>query len=335
MVLNALLAFATFFIAPVLSVRPWHVFWAWVWSIAQGLSPLWYFQGREQMIRAVVPEGAGRVIALVAMILFVRMPEHGALALALQAFGAVTGSGVGLYYLYKDLPARQLSLRASFRSLSFGFSMFLYRIASTFYTVLNVFLLGLSSGPLIVSCFAGAERLTSLAIASFWPFWRALYPRVVRNLANNAPEALRQVRLALLTTTLVGIAIALAFELAAPYLMPLFLGTGYDQSISVLRLLAPVVPLAGITGACGILLMVPLGRDRAFSYITAIAGIVNVLVALTLVPARPLLRMPVLVVTVEAFITLAIIWSLRRIKADILALHLKSAVRLPTDLDME
>ena len=60
-----------------------------IYFVAFGLNPFWYFQGLKKMGRAVAVEILTRSVALVGLLIFVRAPEDVAIALWIMASGAM------------------------------------------------------------------------------------------------------------------------------------------------------------------------------------------------------------------------------------------------------
>lgn len=108
---------------------------------------------------------------------------------------------------------------------------------------------------------------------------------------------------------------AMVFVLA-PLLVRTLLGQAYEPAVPVLRILALLPPLIGISGILGIQWMVPLGLDKAFNAIIVIAGLANMGLAVLLAPNLKAEGMAWSVVSAEAFVTLAMFLHLRWRKLD-------------------
>jgi PST family polysaccharide transporter len=118
------------------------------------------------------------------------------------------------------------------------------------------------------------------------------------------------VRRSLLATTGLSLAATFVLEVMAGPIIRVFLGVGYEESLSILRLLALVIPLASITGTVGMLWMLPLGLDRRFARITVMAAVVNLCVAAVVVPRFGAEGLAVLVVGIEGLLVLAMVLML-------------------------
>ena len=89
----------------------------------------------------------------------------------------------------------------------------------------------------------------------------------------------------------------------APFISALLLGPGFTPSIAVMRVLAPIIFLIALSNVLGIQLMLPLGRDKAFTLTLFSAGLLNVVLAVALAPPWKALGMAVAVLISESFVT--------------------------------
>lgn len=158
-------------------------------ALAQGLSMTWVLIGLERARSVALVEAGTGLAMTVGVIYFVDMSAHAWRVLAVQA--VVTGGVafcIGVWAWY-HLPAAPWSPRRALGRLREGFSLFVPRIATGFYTVGNAFLLGLYAVPLQVAWYAGAERVTGAVARLGEPLTRVLLPRVVRHRAQTESDA--------------------------------------------------------------------------------------------------------------------------------------------------
>ena len=104
--------------------------------------------------------------------------------------------------------------------------------------------------------------------------------------------------------------------LAAPTVVALLLGPGYEDAVPVLRVLALLVPIIAVGTVLGLFWALPFGRDRVLLLVTATAGLVNVALVVVLVPRMAALGMAALgmasaVVTAELLVavTLGVLYA--------------------------
>ena len=98
-----------------------------------------------------------------------------------------------------------------------------------------------------------------------------------------------------------------AFVLA-PVLTPLLFGPGYEDSVAVVRVLSLLPPLLGVGTVLGIHWALPHGFDRIYMRFVLAAGLVNVLLAVLLVPRWGASGMATAAVLAEASVEAGLVW---------------------------
>lgn len=248
-------------------------------AIFRALNPIWYFQALER-VRAVAAVYMVSNLLLIAAVLFlVRSANQGWLVLALKASFLMASCSVTLLLAYRDTPATWPSACEIWRVLRDGWSLFLFRGSAMLYTTANVLLLGLIASPPVVAWFAGAEKISRAAAGAIMPLAQAFYPRINYLIQTDRRSAQRTALAAARIITAAGAAIGLALWFAAPLLIRVALGPGFERSIPVLRVLSVVPPLMAVSTVVGVQWMLPLKMDRQFTTIIFVAGALNVLIA--------------------------------------------------------
>lgn len=285
---------------------------AFLLGVLRAASPFWYFQGLERMPLVATINVLSSLTAVVIMLVCIQTPQDAWMSLALRSGAAAISAAVCFGVAYRDTPFIAPSLAHAWMSLRTGWSLFLFRSAVSLYTTANVLLLGVLAAPAVVAWFAGAEKIAKAATGAVNPITQAFYPQINHLMAKDRAEAAQAARVSVLFTIGAGLFIGGVTFLAAPLLVRLLLGAGFGASIPVLRLLALLPPLIAGSNVLGIQWMLPLRLDREFNVIIILAGLLNVLLALELVPRWHQLGMAASAVFAEALVTGAMILILRR-----------------------
>ncbi len=285
--LCGLVALVAVLVAPHVSAfkaHPNFLFWAVLSSILRAFSPLWLFQGTEQMPRRAWIDIATGVFYVVLVVCLVRSPSQGWLVLALQAATNLLGSGLLLVSVYRQVKWLKPSLPYAVGALKMGASMFLFCCAVSLYTTANTVVLGLFVNSTLVSFYAGPERILKAAQGLLGPMAQAVYPRIDRLRAEHSQSADVMLRYTLVIMLSAGLAVGVLTFLLAPLAVRLLLGPQYLPAIPVLRILAGVIPVVALSIVFGMQCMLPLGMDREFNVIIVGCGILNIVMALILAP---------------------------------------------------
>ncbi len=298
---------AAYLLVPIFRERPEYLVWAWLFAVAQGLSPFWYFQGVERMQLPALLEVGGKALATAGVFLLVKGPEQGWLVLALQAGGGFAWVAAASWMIYREIPLLVPTLAASLRMLRESLGLFIFRGASGMYLQANSFILGLVASASTVAYFGGAEKIVRAAISLIHPATQAIYPRISHLAATDGDGARRMVRLSLFLVGGLGIMLGLAAFLGAPWLVQLFLGPGYEAAIPVLRVLSLLPPVIAVGTVLGIQWALPMGYDRPFYLAVVTAGALNIVMAVTLAPRFGALGMAISVLLADLLVAAALL----------------------------
>jgi polysaccharide transporter, PST family len=202
-------------------------------------------------------------------------------------------------------------------ALTSGRSAIFFRIAETSYTSCNSLLLGFLCPPGVVGLYAGAEKISrGLLVSLLDPMQRSVYPGVAKALAVSRVGAARLVR----TSTAVTVSIAAAGSAvtfaAAPLMIRLLLGPGYEGSVPALRVLLLVPVAIALKWGIGLNWMVPAGHSQTFNIV--IAGSAALHLGATFVLARQWGQtgMAAAVAVTEVSIPICVYFLLRRSNLD-------------------
>jgi PST family polysaccharide transporter len=291
-----------------------------LWALSLSYSLNWFFQGLERMAFVARWETAARVLSLAGIVILVRSPADTWKVLAIQGALMTGAVVVELVVTYREVRFRIPSARLVVRTLGLGWSTFIYQGALSFYTVGNGFILGLFGSPAAVGYYVGAEKISKAFATMLFPITQAVYPRISHLATHARGDAARLARTSLFLVGAAGCLMGLGVFLGAPLLVRVVLGPGFDSAVVVLRILALLPPLIAISNVLGIQWMLALGLDRLVNTVVISACVLNVTLALILVPRYQHVGMAVAVVASEALVAFGLYALLRIRNLDPLAI---------------
>jgi PST family polysaccharide transporter len=212
-----------------------------------------------------------------------------------------------LFLAYRTIPCRMPAYRLVRGALARGWPLFVFRSAESLYGVANAFILGLFAAPAQVGYFASAEKISRATFGLLNPIRETLYPRL-SNLAHHSPE--RAASLAR-TGAAVMISSGLIFSLAvywfAPQLIGVLMGQAFGPAITVLRILSVLPLVLAVTHSAGLQWLLPFGRDAEVNRIVVAAGVLNLVLAVTLAPRFTQVGMACSVLCAEVFVCVSML----------------------------
>jgi PST family polysaccharide transporter len=278
---------------------------AWLIALAQGLTPTWYFQGVERLPSFTMIELGGRVLMTAAIFATVRRPADSWQVLAWQALFSTVACAVNTKRLYKEVEFVAPRARGAWDALRMSWGLFLFRATVSLYTTANVIILNVFVSSAQIALYGGSERLAKALLGILGAVPQAVFPRISHLVRADRDAARRLARISAAVTIGASILLCLGLILAAPLVIRLVLGAEYEGAVPLLRILALLVPIITMSGVLGVQWMLPLGMDRPFMRIVAIAGVLNVALGAFLSAQFGAFGMSCAVVGSELFVTVA------------------------------
>jgi O-antigen/teichoic acid export membrane protein len=283
------------------------------------LTPTWFFLGTEQQSTLSRITITARMLAVPLTFLLVRTPADLPFAAAIYSGTPVI---VGLACLLTLARSRMLQpaavtgseLAGAFKD---GWPLFLSTASMSLYTSTNTALLGFVAGPVAVGYYSAAERVTGAAQGLLGPINQTMYPRISRLMQESRVEAYAIIRRSMRYVGALSMLLSVLLWVLAPYVVGILYGASYQPAVSVLRWLAPLPFVVGLSNVFGIQTMLPLGMKTTFSRIVLLAGPLNIALLLTLASAFGAKGAAASVLTTELLVTLAMAVSLWRLDVPI------------------
>lgn len=285
--------------------------WCVAAAVLQAAHPYWFLNGLERMRTVAGLTTAERLLGLVLILVLVQEPADAWKVPAVQAGMAVGALGVGYGLVGRAYPIRRLRWQGAWRVLRRGWVLFTSTLAVKGYASSGVVLLGLFATPEAAGLYAAAEKIVRAGTGLLQPITQAVYPRLAYLVRQGLEQGRRTMQQWLGRTALIGLLLGGSVFLGAPWIVDLALGTGYAETVRLLRILAAVPLLVAVSSAFGLYWMLQLHMDRAFAGITVAAAVGAVALAVVVIPAYGASGMAWIATGAEAFIALAMYAWLR------------------------
>ena len=312
-ILSLLIVIPASFLVPAIH-RSQGLLWpTMLWAFAWAFSASWYFQGLERIGVAAGCEASARILSLAGILALVRSPDDTWKVLAIQGGLVFAAVLVETALAYRQVGFQMPTPRLVWETLRWGWSMFLLGGALSLYTIGNGFILGLFASSTVVGYYMGAERISKNFATMLSPITQAVFPRTSHLAGHARGEAARLTRTSLFVMGGAGCAIGFLVFFSAPFLVRVVLGPGFEPAVVVLRILACLPPLIVASNVLAVQWMLALGLDRLVNTLMFSAGVLNVLLAVALVPRYMHVGMAIAVVAAEALVSFGL-YAVVRIK---------------------
>lgn len=302
---------------PFLKEHPRLVTWGIIYSLAEGFTPFWYFQGTERIRLSAALEMGSKFSALGALFLLVKGPQHVWRALAIQALTPSVMAFVGIpLAFWTSVPCRP-RWSVIHAVLGEGWDMFVYRSTESLYGVANAFLLGLYASPTDVGYFSAAEKVSKATAGLVNPIREALYPRINHLMHRDKPEAARLAKIGSVLIVVLGLLLSIALFTFAGTAIKILMGGQFKPAVDVLKILSPLPILLAVTISSGQFWLLPMRKDRVILRVVFRAAVVNLTLSFLLSPKWGHIGMAMAVLCSESVVSSCLLWNVMRLRRDI------------------
>jgi PST family polysaccharide transporter len=316
--------------APEFRAHLWLHVCTYLVCIGTVLSPLWLYQAMEDLGRVSIFNLAVKLLFSMSVLLLIRhaddyIYQNLAISVAQILVSAVAlGVAIRRFGLHLRWPS-WTELRGRFRE---DRTLFFSNVAITIYASSNTFILGLLSMPYNVGIYAAGTRLESMA-ESFTSLAlnQAFFPIVAQAFGQGREQGLRMVRQVFFPLAALLTVVAIGLWLVGPLVLGILYGAKFQEAGTVLRVVAVLPLIIGLSNLLGLHTMLNLRLDRPFFWITVGGSVIGLGLNWLLVRPYAHLGAAYALVLTELYITAAMYFYLRWRGIDLMQLsHLREGL---------
>jgi len=282
--------------------------------IGQFLFPIWFFQGMERMKYITYINIGSRLLFTIAIFIFVQEKSDFYMVPVLSSLGTIIGGLYSLYFIrtnfhIKFVFQKIITLKYYLHEAN---HIFISNLAISLYTISTTFILGLFTDNTIVGYFAAADKIIQAFKGLMSPISQTIYPYISKKVHQSKEDGLKFIRKVTFYIAIFTSLVSLFIFVFAGFLVNLLLGDQYQNSIIVLKILAPIPFMIGLSNIFGIQTMLNFERKKPFSQILIAGSIINLILSFILVPLYQYIGSAISVLIVESFITVTMFIYLQK-----------------------
>lgn len=250
----------------------------YVTCISTVLSPFWVYQAMEDLSRVAMFNLLVKLLFTGAVFLVIHQPEDYVWQNLVLSVSQVLINAIALGVAAKRFNIRffwpsVVQLVARFKADA---TLFFSNVMITLYASSTVFFLGILSTAYAVGLYSAGTRLEGVALSFVtMALNQALFPIIANAFGQSRESGLKMVR-TVFWPLLGGLGlVAAGLWIIAPWFVPFFFGPKFVGAVAVLRVVALLPLVIGISNLLGIHTMLNLRMDRPFFVITAIGSVIG------------------------------------------------------------
>jgi len=276
--------------------------------------PLWFFQGQERMFYITVINLLTKSSSLILIFLFIKSDQQYLMVIFFTVLMNVVSVIIAQLILYRAWKFRYHWPDICYikRQLKDGFIIFISTIAISLYTTSNTFFLGVFANERSVAYYASAERIVSGVQSLLSPVTQSLFPYLAKLVHEDKAAGLAFLKKIFLRISLLTFATSSLLFVFAPDIVRLLLGVKYNDSVVILRIMAFIPFIVGMSNVLGLQTMIPLGMKKQFSKILIVGSVIDLSLIFLFVPTYGYVASAYCVVITEVVVTLLMIICLNK-----------------------
>ena len=275
--------------------------------LGQTIFPVWFFQGMERMKYITFLNILAKLIFTISIFLFVKESTDYFYVPLLNSLGFVIAGLLGLWVVFRDFGVVFMvpQMEDIKHQLEEGWYIFISTVAISLYTISNTFILGLFTNNTIVGYYSAVEKIVKSVQGLLGPISQTIYPYVSKLISESKEAGIRFLRKILFLIGVFSFILSTLIFTFSNSIVKIIFGSQFIESIIVLKILAFLPFIIGLSNIFGIQTMLNLNYKKAFSTILILASILNISLAIIMVPMFKHIGISISVMLSEIFVTVS------------------------------
>lgn len=248
------------------------------------LFPIWLFQGMEKMGMIAIANISAKLMAVPLIFILIKSPSDTWLAGLITGITTIIAGIISLIAIkrFNWINWHKPTWSGLKKELCLGWHVFLSSAAISLYTVSTTVILGIIIGPIAVGYYTAADKIRLAVQGLINPVSQAVYPRINAEMAKNKTIAFAMIRKLLLIQGGGTFVLSLCLFLFAEPIILLAYNENYIYSVVVLKWLAWLPFVIGLSNVFGIQTLLVLGLNKIFSRILIVSGVFSLMLVFPL-----------------------------------------------------
>ncbi len=254
--------------------------------ILNALGCEWFYRGTENFRYIAIRGLIVRILSVIFLFLFVKDKDD-IYYYALYTLCVTGGNNLlNFIHLRKFVRLDRADVRRinPLRHLRPTLHVFALNAIISVYVNLDTVMLGFMTCPAAVGYYTAAAKLSRISLTLVNAIGLVLLSRMSALHREGKTDKFNQLAQKSMDITVgINTPLCLGMIVMAPTLIRLFCGPSYETSVTTLAILAPVLPIIGMSNVMGIQILYPQGKENLVIIATTAGAVVNVILNLVLI----------------------------------------------------
>lgn len=253
--------------------------------IANGIDVTWFYQGIEDFKKVTIRNLFVKFAYVISLFVFINEPDDLEKYVLIVVLSALIGNSIMLVSLPSHINMHIREKLHPLYHLKECILLFVPQVMNYVYALLDRSMLGWMTNTDNVTIYDQAQRLIRTITAILQSLGYVMMARIANLKAGNDEEGMKYyIHKSADFTTFFSIPAVFGILGVANEFIPIFLGNEYVESIPTLKLLSILVLTIPFNGVLGTQILLPMGREKEYTFATISGAITNILINLILIP---------------------------------------------------
>ena len=266
----------------------------------------WYFQGIEEFGKIVISNSISRIVNLICIFIFVNDVSDLNMYIFMLAAFPVMGNVILWMYIRNNTIRISLKDINPFSHIGGAFQLFIPVVAIQIYTVLDKTMIGLYTDTSVQNGFyEQAMGIIRLSLTIVTSLSTVMVPKISFAFVKGDENAIKRYMLkSYRFTWALALPVTVGIAMVAELLVPWFMGAGFNEVITLIRLGSVIILFVGFSNVIGIQYLGPIKKQNVTTITVIIGAVINFCMNLILIPKYFALGAVISSVVAEGCITI-------------------------------
>lgn len=270
----------------------------------------WFYQGIEDFGYITIRGLCVRIVSAALLFLFVKSEQDLLLYGAYCVIGTVGSNVFNFFRLRKyvhttNIVWANLNIK---RHLFPATKVFAFNVITSLYLKLNPMILGFFSGNAAVGFYTAATKILAILITMTTCLSQVIMPRASKLIADdNNNEYSSLIQKSFDFTLFLSIPLSIGLICTAPFLIRVFCGESFEESIIASQIVAPIAMIVGISNVLGIQILYPRGEINKVIVSCGIGALADLILCFLFIPSFSYIGAAIAYLVAECATTISLI----------------------------
>lgn len=288
-----------------------------IFFLSQLVDFTWFFQGIEEFVFIVTRNVLVKVVGIICIFAFVKEVDDVVIYAVIMQGTAFVGNLLVIPYLRKFVSLMPISSISILPHLKGSMIYFIPTIATSVYTMLDKAMIGwVTRSPHENGYYEQAYKIVQIVLVVVTSLRTVTLPRVVHLYSEkNYKQVTEIVDSTIRFVLCISLPMSIGLAMVSPQLVPIFLGVSFEKCIFIVKVLAVLIVVSGLSTLIGGQCLTAMGKQKQANICVIIGAVINFTMNLVLIPKYGAVGAAIATVTAESIIlSMFIIFGVEYIK---------------------